>query len=141
MSRVTILEEIHIDAEPGRVWDLMGNFGGLEAWFPAVRKCTVTGSGIGAVRRLEMPDGTAIEEEQLERDDAGYRYLYNMCGGDPMPFTDYTSTFALSAEDGGTRVSWSAEFVPIEGAPIDPQAFVREVYRGGLEQGRKLLED
>ena len=138
MKRAKIHEEIVIDEGIDKVWRVMGDFGNMSPWFPSAERCSVTGSGIGAVRRLQMPDGGVLFEEQTERLEADH-YTYKIVGGD-VPFSDYSSCFKVVAEGDTTRVIWTADFIPAEGAEQSAVEFVSVVYRGGLEGGRELLE-
>ncbi|MEL0083419.1 MAG: SRPBCC family protein [Gammaproteobacteria bacterium] len=138
MNRVHIDEQIVIGVSPSTVWELMGNFGEMSPWFPSAEHCSVTGSGVGAVRRLQMPDGGVLLEEQTERVE-GEHYQYKIIEGE-VPFSDYSSCFAVRAEGEGTRVVWTASFIPAAGAEQSAAEFVSTVYRGGLESARKLLE-
>jgi len=138
MAKAQIHKEILINAPVATVWQIMGDFGGLVAWFPSAAECTVVGSGVGAVRRLVMPDGGVLEERQTERVE-GEQYTYHIIVGE-VPFSDYSSRFAVKAEAGGTRVIWTAEFIPAAGAEQDAVEFVAAVYEGGLAGGKALLE-
>lgn len=138
MSKTQIHKEIFIAAPLVAVWKTMGDFGGMEPWFPSAQECTVTGSGVGAVRRLVMPDGGVLEEEQTEQVE-GEQYTYRIVSGE-VPFSDYSSRFAVKAEAAGTRVIWTAEFRPAEGAEQSAAEFVSAVYEGGLAAGKALLE-
>ncbi len=138
MERAQIRKEIFINAPLSRVWEVMGGFGGLAAWFPSAAECTVVGSGVGAVRRLVMPDGGVLEERQTERVE-GEQYTYQIVAGE-VPFSDYSSRFAVTAEAGGTRVIWTAEFIPAAGAEQSAVEFVSAVYEGGLAGGKALTE-
>lgn len=138
MSKAQVHKQILIKAPLAQVWAIMGDFGGLTAWFPSAEKCSVTGNGLGAIRRLVMPDGGVLEEEQTERVE-GEQYTYKIIAGD-VPFSDYSSRFAVVEEAGATRVVWTAEFIPAPGAEQSAVEFVSSVYQGGLEGGKTLLE-
>ena len=138
MNRVQIDEQIVIDVSPATVWELMGNFADMSPWFPSAPRCSATGGGVGAVRRLQMPDGGVLLEEQTERVE-GAHYRYRIIEGE-VPFSDYRSCFAVQAEGDGTRVVWTASFIPAAGAEQSAVEFVSTVYRGGLESARKILE-
>lgn len=138
MSKAKIHKEIFISAPLASVWETMGDFGGMAPWFPSAQECTVVGVGVGAVRRLVMPDGGVLEEEQTERVERE-QYTYRIIAGE-VPFSDYSSRFAVAAEAAGTRVVWTAEFFPAEGAEQSAVEFVSAVYEGGLAGGKALLE-
>ncbi|MBL4622548.1 MAG: SRPBCC family protein [Immundisolibacteraceae bacterium] len=139
MDRAKIHEEIVIEECLDEVWRVMANFGDMSPWFPSAEQCSVTGSGVGAVRRLQMPDGGVLFEEQTERVEQD-QYTYKIIDGD-VPFSDYSSRFAVVAEGDNTRVIWTANFIPAEGAEQSAVEFVSTVYRAGLEGGRVLLEE
>ena len=77
MDKATVTETIDVNASPDKAWALVGDFGGLVGWFPAVTKSTVEGSGVGALRHLTMPDGNQLTERQqaLWIDEAGEREI------------------------------------------------------------------
>jgi len=138
MSRAQIHEEIVIQASLEEVWRVMGDFGDMSPWFPSAQECSVTGSGIGAVRRLQMPDGGVLFEEQIERVEEDH-YTYKIIDGE-VPFSDYSSCFAVVTEGDATRVVWTADFIPAKGAEQGAVEFVSSVYKGGLVGGKALLE-
>ena len=138
MAQSFVHEEIVINAPLSAVWALMGRFEDMSPWFPSAAECSADRVGVGAVRRLVMPDGGELLEEQTARVE-GERYDYRIIGG-KVPFTNYCSTFAVQEEDGRTRVIWSADFDPVAGAEQSAAEFVARVYRGGLENARMLLE-
>jgi mxaD protein len=140
MAKQNVTETIDVAATPDKTWALVGDFAGLVGWFPAVTESTVEGSGVGALRYLTMPDGNKLTERQEARDEAGRSYDYAAIAG-ALPCTDYRSRIAVTAQGSGARITWTASFNPIEGAPVDPVAFIREVYRGGLASAKAVLED
>lgn len=89
MSKATVTETIVVDASPDKAWALVGDFGGLVGWFPAVTKSTVEGTGVGALRHLTMPDGNQLTERQQTRDDTARYYEYAVISG-ALPCTDFT---------------------------------------------------
>ncbi len=139
MSQARVVETIEVAATPDQTWALVGDFAGLVGWFPAVTESTVEGGGLGALRYLTMPDGNKLTERQEARDDAGRSYEYVAIAG-ALPCTDYRSRIAVTPSGAGSRITWAATFVPIEGAPVDAVAFIGEVYRGGLAGAKAVLE-
>ena len=139
MSKATVTETIVVDASPDKAWALVGDFAGLVGWFPAVTKSTVEGSGVGALRYLTMPDGNQLTERQETRDDAARYYEYAAIAG-ALPCTDYLSRLSVSPAGSGARITWSAQFVPLADAPMDPVAFISSVYQGGLAGAKAVLD-
>jgi carbon monoxide dehydrogenase subunit G len=134
-----VSETIEVAAAPDRTWALVGDFAGLVGWFPAVTSSEVEGSGVGALRYLTMPDGTALTERQEARDDVARCYEYTAIAG-ALPCTDYRSRIAVTPAGGGSRITWTATFTPLADAPVDAVAFIGEVYRGGLAGARAVLD-
>ncbi len=139
MAQPNVTETIEVTATPDKTWALVGDFAGLVGWFPAVTESVVEGSGIGALRYLTMPDGNKLTERQEARDDAGRSYEYVAIAG-ALPCTDYRSRIAVTPAGSGARITWTASFTPIAGAPVDAVAFIGEVYRGGLAGAKAVLE-
>ena len=139
MGKVRIEEQIEIDVAPEQAWELLGDFGANHRWMPAVVDTKMEGQGIGATRRLTMPDGGYVDEREVERDDGARSYRYEMYGG-TLPVKDYESRISVSALGSGCQVHWLAEFEAVPDAPIDSAAFVREVYQSGLTSAKRLLE-
>ena len=139
MSKATVTESIDVNASPDKAWALVGDFGGLVGWFPAVTKSTVEGKGVGALRHLTMPDGNQLTERQQTRDDAARFYEYVVIAG-ALPCTDYVSRLAVSPAGSGARITWTAQFVPLKDAPVDAVAFITSVYQGGLAGAKAVLD-
>lgn len=139
MSKATVTETIDVNASADKAWALVGDFGGLVGWFPAVTESTVEGSGVGALRHLTMPDGNQLTERQQARDDAARFYEYVVIAG-ALPCTDYRSRLAVSPAGSGARITWTAEFLPLKDAPVDAVAFISSIYQGGLAGAKAVLD-
>nr|ART37031.1 D276 [uncultured bacterium]ART40327.1 K599 [uncultured bacterium] len=139
MDKATVTETIDVNASPDKAWALVGDFGGLVGWFPAVTKSTVEGKGVGALRHLTMPDGNQLTERQQARDDAARFYEYVVIAG-ALPCTDYRSRLAVSPAGSGARITWTAEFLPLKDAPVDAVAFISSIYQGGLAGAKAVLD-
>jgi hypothetical protein len=139
MAKVTVDESIEIGTGAARAWKLLGDFAGNHRWMPAVTGSAMSGSGIGATRRLTMEGGGYVDERLVERDEAGMRYQYTMFGGS-VPVQDYESEISVAGDGRTCRVRWTAQFEPVPDAPLDALALVREVYRSSLASAKALLE-
>ncbi|HYW05278.1 MAG TPA: SRPBCC family protein [Gammaproteobacteria bacterium] len=136
------MTEVHvretIDAPAARVWEMIGDFGGL-ARIGLVPSCTVEGEGIGAVRTLDM--GGPVVRERLEaHDDAGRTLTYTMVETGPLPVRNYRSTIRV-LEEGPQRctIDWAGEFDPLGDAAEQAEQTVRGIYTGGISGLRKAL--
>ncbi|MDP6981016.1 MAG: SRPBCC family protein [Myxococcota bacterium] len=132
---------VHLDFESSAdaVWKELADYGGIGAWAPGVVSCKLDGSGIGAVRSVEMPGGAVMEERLESFDDASRTLSYAIVGG-PLPVNDYLATVKVSETDGGCRVDWGASFVAPEGVPADGVAGgISGAYTGMLAALKKHL--
>ncbi len=129
----TVSRSITLTADPEAVWALIGDFGNLPGWHPAV-DASVPDDG-GRVRRLTITGGGEIAERLTARSDAERSYSYTIEAG-PFPVADYVSTLQVADGDaaGTCTVVWSARFEPA-GVP-EPEAIeaIAGVYQAGLDQ-------
>lgn len=137
MASVKISDRI--DASADRVWDLLGDFGGIERYAKGLKSVTCTGSGVGAVRTITLPNGAQVQE-RCELLDAARRTLdYAIIAG-ALPFTNYLARIQLFEDGSGTRIEWSSSFEP-KGIP-DAQgiAMVEGIYKSGIAGIKQALE-
>ena len=135
-GNLSVNEQVMINASADTVWDLIGDFGGLDKWHPGVTSETMTGSGTqaGDTRVLKLKDGGTITEQLVDRDPAGRKYTYTIQDS-PLPVSEYLSTLkVLPAGDNLSRVVWSATFDAAKGTSAKAaMAAVRNVYSAGFQ--------
>jgi len=137
MSHVAVNLEFNSSADA--VWKELADFGGIGVWGPGIVSCKLEGSGVGAVRAVEMPGGVVMEERLESLDDETRTLQYSIIGG-PLPVNDYLATVTVSEADGGCRVDWGASFEAPEGVPVDGIAGgVSGAYTGMLDALKKHL--
>jgi hypothetical protein len=139
MSDVRVSEPIAAPA--AKVWELLGDFGGVAKWGGAMlESCTVEGSGVGAVRTIGLPGQLSMQERCEGFDDAGRTLTYSIVGPCPIPVRDYRSTCRVVETDANAcRVDWEGRFEP-HGVPEEQaQDLVRGIYTGAIRRVRKLL--
>ena len=108
MLEVTVNAEFKTPA--ARVWMAVGDFCGIGKWLPGIQR--VEAEHEGKRRRVVLPDGQAVVEDEIARDDAGMSLSYRVVEG-PMPFTGYVSTISVRPEASGCSVHWVGKFTPI----------------------------
>ena len=136
MPSVKITDRINAPAD--KVWDLVGDFGGIERYSKGFKSVTCTGSGVGAVRTITLPNDAQIQE-RCELLDAARRTLdYSIIAG-ALPLTNYRARIQLFEDGDGTRIEWSSSFEP-KGIP-DAQgvSMVEGIYKGGIAGLKKAL--
>ncbi len=135
MASVKVIERI--DAPVQKVWKVVEDFGDLSFVGDAVKSCTVDGTGVGCVRRLEMADGGGVVLERLDAyDAAGYRFAYTIVNDDesPLPFQGYSSRFSLRPlGPDATELEWAGAFEPKGVSDEEASGVVNAIYSGGVE--------
>ncbi len=146
-----VVESVIIKASPAKVWATIKDFDGLAKWHPGFSSDEIVSGGngqVGSVRKLTIKDGPSFTEKLLAFDDAGHSYRYQIIES-PLPIADYLSKITVRSEGGGmTKVIWSGTFKRKNPADNPPEAesdagvikLVKGVYRGGLDNLKKMLE-
>ena len=104
---------------PAEVFEYATDAASISAYFrgyglvPSIRRVTLAGpTGVGAHRRLEMSDGSLLDEEVLELvPPSRQRYRVRGFRAPLRWLARYgEGEWRLAARDGGTRVDWSYQF-------------------------------
>ncbi len=132
---IRVTEELAAPAE--RAWSFIGDFGGLKRWHPAVRSCEVRGSGIGALRVVEL-DGWHAVERLVEFDPTTFTLGYEMVDcGKPL-LIGVRGTMRLEPLSAGhCRIVWSSA-MPAD-APVELESLLRAYYPARIAQLRDAL--
>jgi hypothetical protein len=120
-----------------RVWDLVGDFAGIMAWHPSVTRCEAEGSGVGALRTLQLGDREVVERLD-ERDVASHVIQYSVVSGRPQTI-GLTGRIQLErTTDRETAVSWLTTVPDLPGAAelVDG---LRTYYAGRVENLRDAV--
>lgn len=137
MTDVKVSEQVAASADA--VWELLGDFGGLQKLVPTITSLELEGDGVGAVRIVRMGDGPPICE-RLESFDAQARTLqYSITEAGPLPLANYLATIVVSEEGDGCRVDWSGTFDAAGASADDASALVQGIYTGGISAVRGAL--
>lgn len=120
-----------INAPADLVWDTVRAFSGLERYFTMFTNSTMEGSGIGATRRLNLPDGGQFYERLVSLDDESRTLKYQVLAS-PLPVENYIGTVTVKDAGGGkARVTWSASF----DVTPDQEAAMVEMFNGAYASG------
>src|SRR5262249_13979901 len=98
---------VELAASPDDVWSVIGQFS-LD-WHPAVAKVSLTGAGIGQLRRLTTRDGREIVERLEAIDEVSRSYRYALVAG--VPALHYAGTLEAKPKAGGCIAEWRVEFL------------------------------
>ena len=129
MARV--LASTTLAAPVARVWALLRDFNGHEAWHPAVERSRIDfeepSDKVGAVRHFRLRDGGQIREQLLALSDRDHSFRYFIVEA-PVALRDYVAEMRLKpivGED-ATFCEWIAEFDPPPAERERLTRFVRE---------------
>ena len=151
-KKLFVSETVQIKAPPDKVWAAVKDFDSLPKWHPGFASDELTSGSngqVGAMRKLTIKDGPVIVERLTAYDEPGHSYHYRIVES-PLPITDYESRIAVHPlTNGMTVVAWSGTFKRKNTSDNPPEAesdagvikLVKGVYRGGLDNLKKMLEE
>ena len=106
LETTRITRHIDVQAPPERVWEIVGDFGSV--WHPLVANLTLTGQGIGQLRRIETVDGKVFVERLYGRDETKKVLNYTMISG--IPADIYEGQMSVEPNGSGSRIAWTINF-------------------------------
>lgn len=113
-----------------KVFAMLMDFGGVAKLLgDAVESCTLTGSGVGALRTIKLKGTPGEVVERLECAYENSVFSYSIVAPCPLPVDYYHAVVTLSdAAGGGCRVVWGSNWVA-KGAPeADVKAMLTGLY-------------
>lgn len=106
-----VTETLAIDHPADQVWAILGDFGGMSRWHPAIEAGPADkGNELGSVRRLQLKGGGVVVEKLLERSDSNRSLKYAMLDAGPIPVRDYESVLSIVSDSHGSVVTWRGHF-------------------------------
>lgn len=113
-------------------WAAIRGIDGLDRWFPIIHGCAVEGSGVGALRILDIGGGAELHDQIEEIDDAARRFVY-LRTVHPFPCTRYVGTVVVeSLGADSSEVTWTIETDVSAEARDELSAFVVSAISDGL---------
>lgn len=132
-----VFRSMILEAPIARVWSAVRAFDGVVHWNPGVTAARLeTGrpTEVGALRHLDIADGTVFRETLLAHSDLEHFYTYDIVEG-PLPVTGYVSThrFVPITEGNRTLGIWESRFdcAPSDAAEMD-RIVGDMIYVGGM---------
>lgn len=113
--------DVSVAAAPDKVWEKVGDFGGVGELFPALDSFRLEGDD-----RIIGMFGMEIRERLLAKDDASRVLTYSVVDG--VPIESHTATISVEPEGEHSRVVWAYDVSPDEMAPI-----FGDTYKAALE--------
>ena len=132
-----VMRSVIIEAPVDRVWAAVRAFDGVVRWNPGVTAARMesgTSTSVGAIRHLDIVDGTVFRETLLAHSDLEHFYTYDIVEG-PLPCRNYVSTHRfLPVTDGNLTLGiWSGEFDCNPADEASLEAIVGDaIYRDGM---------
>ena len=135
MADISTFEDVSLPAD--KVWEVIGDFGGIRKWAVLVQGETVEDTPLGKVRTLTMPENRVVKERLAAQ--SQYAYTYTMI--DRPEMADYRSTVAVIPLDAGTsRIALIVHLSASEGqTDEDITARYTRNLRGNLRAMKKAL--
>jgi carbon monoxide dehydrogenase subunit G len=112
--------DVTVGAPPDEVWTKVGDFGGLQEYFPGIDTFRLEGED-----RIIGMFGMEIRERLVARDDAARSITYSVIGG--VPVDSHRATITVEPDGEGSKITWAYAVTPDEMAPI-----FGDTYKGAL---------
>jgi len=129
----------NLNAPVEAVWEELGNFASVKPGGNVV-SVDYKGDGVGMVRTINLSNGTIVE--RLDHfDPAARTFTYSIINDDgPLPFSDYSATVNVSANDDGTStVDWTGTFEPKGVDEEKAIGIATGIYAGAIKGARIAL--
>src|SRR4051794_4216213 len=117
----TATAELTMSAAPEKVWAIVRDYQGLDAWMPGIEESVADGDD----RVLSMM-GMTIRERLVKLDESGRALTYSIVDGAPVE--SHEATITVHDADGGSRVTWDVTATPDEMAGM-----MQGIYQQSLE--------
>ena len=112
----SMIKEVLTDATPEAVWDAIRDVGALHTRL--VPGFVVNTQLVPGGRRVTFANGRTVEEPIVSSSDSLRRLVWT-AKADDLPFTHYNGSVQVHARAaGGSRVEWTAGFLPDSAAVI-----------------------
>jgi carbon monoxide dehydrogenase subunit G len=124
----TVSKQQDYDVSADEMWGRIGDFHRVSTWLPGVD--SQSSEGGDNVRELHLTEGGTVVETLL--DEGPHTYSYRI-DDSPLPVADYVATISVIERDGGSTVSWTAEFEADGASDAEAVAVIEGIFQGGLD--------
>jgi uncharacterized protein YndB with AHSA1/START domain len=134
-NAIEVLKTTVVNHPAEKVWALIGEYGHLNNWHPAVVKLELSGDGgNGVVRKLTLPDGAILTEKLLSYSLNDMSYSYAILSG-PLPVQNYVSKITVRPGDTPNQsvIEWSSTFEPDNVEAAEAQKIIGGIYTAGFD--------
>ncbi len=118
-----VVSSVEVSAEAAKVWAIVGNFAGFDAFIPALSHIEMTGEGVSSLRKKFFRDGNLVVEQLNTRDDDArsmtWTTIYNTLG-----VANLWAAMSVEALNTDTsRATWTIIAEPAQGGEAGLPAF------------------
>jgi mxaD protein len=137
---VEVSKQTTLSHSPETVWAMIGEFGTIDVWHPAVETSVVEGDGgNGIYRTLTLAGGGEIYEILLDYSLTDRSYSYAILES-PLPVANYVSNLAVTpGADGGSIVTWSSTFDADGVSDEEAADLIGGIYQAGFDSIAAML--
>ncbi|MBT8435018.1 MAG: SRPBCC family protein [Gammaproteobacteria bacterium] len=141
-----VMRSVVIDAPITEVWAVVRNFDGVVNWNAGVTAATLESGSptqVGAVRKLDIADGSVFRETLLAHSDLEHFYTYNIIAS-PLPCRNYVSCHRFIEITDGDRTLgvWQGEFDCAEADAAELDAIVGDmIYLAAQQSLNQYLQE
>jgi uncharacterized protein YndB with AHSA1/START domain len=135
---IEVAHWVNLNASPEKVWEVVGAFGSIHEWHPAIAKCEVFEIEGTTRRRLTTADGVELLEKLLTHDDAAMSYTYSI-EESPLPVLGYVAEIRVATDADGTWIGWLSRFLPKGVSDADGRSVIMAIYEPGLANVKMLV--
>lgn len=138
-SGTPVVTSVVVDCEAARLWSVVGDFAGFDAFIPALSHIEMTGEGVGALRTKFFHDGHCVVEQLNSRDEEAmcmtWTTIYNTLGLAHL----WAAMHVEALGSNRSRATWTLIGEPIEMAQAEFEQFVRGFTDSALGNVRQML--
>jgi uncharacterized protein YndB with AHSA1/START domain len=122
----SVRRHIWLSAPAEKVWDVVGDAGGVSRWFPSVEQSSLEGS----IRHVTLTNGLEVTEEIVTCDNETRRLQYRVVSG--LPTTFHLATLDVIEVD-------DAHSLVVSGVNVEPDEFAPRL-ASSVETAFQLLK-
>jgi uncharacterized protein YndB with AHSA1/START domain len=138
-----ISRTITVEAPPARVWELIGDFGGIHRWNPSVARPQLVPdrpAEPGTVRIFGSGTSAELKEQLIALDNEHREFSYSM-PQPPFPISRHRATMSVRPNGTGSLVTWGASFVSTDEVAQELELVLGDgVFAAGLDSLRRALD-
>jgi hypothetical protein len=138
-SGAPLVASVEIACEAARLWAVVGNFAGFDAFIPALSHIEMTGEGVGALRTKYFRDGHCVVEQLNSRDDdtmcMTWTTLYNTLGIARL----WAAMRVEASGEGCSRATWTLIGEPLDTTQAEFEQFAQAFADDALKNVHNML--